>query len=344
MKKYIDKLVKQEAEEQLLQEQRIVDYDTKEYTVGVLVERFKQGDLFVPPYQRKLVWKAPRQWKFVESVLLGLPIPFLFCAELEDGRLEIVDGSQRVQTLVAFCDGNLAIGAVEKLDLMEGFTINDLSLPQQRRFRNRSIRMVALSQKADLGVRFDIFERINTGSLDLRPSELRKGAFAGQFYSLVTDCAQNQEFKRLCPLSKGERDREEAEELVLRFFAYSEGYQQFQHGVRTFLDAYIKQMNLEPDQAQLRVTFDRMLAFVGKYFPYGFRKGPNAKTTPRVRFEAISVGVHLALQIDPSLVPKNLDWLQSDAFKEHVTSVASNSRPKLRGRIEYVRDQLLGRQ
>lgn len=343
MKSVIDEATKKEAEEQLLQEQRVVDYDTKEYTVDVLVERFKQGDLFVPPYQRKLVWEPARQWKFIESVLLGLPIPFLFCAELEDGRLELVDGSQRVQTLVAFSEGKLAIGPVEKLDLLDGFKFHDLSLAQQRRFRNRSMRMVALSEKADLGVRFDIFERINTGSLDVNASELRKGAFAGEFYDLIAECAQNSEFMRLCPLSERSKNRGEGEELVLRFFAYSDRYQQFEHGVRTFLDAYIKEKNREPELEMMREKFDRMLDFVSQFFPYGFTKGPNAKTTPRVRFEAISVGTHLALELNPDLVPANFNWLRSEEFKVHVTSDASNSRPKLRGRIEYVRDRLLGK-
>ena len=255
-----------------------------------------------------------------------------------------MDGSQRVQTLVEFAEGNLALGPVEKLDLLQGFTFQDLSLPQQRRFRNRSMRMVALSEKADEGVRFDIFERINTGSLHVNASELRKGAFAGEFYDLVAACALDGEFKRLCPLSERARNRGEGEELVLRFFAYSEQYQEFEHGVRTFLDAYIKQKNREPHQTQTRGKFDRMLKFVSLYFPYGFTKGPNATTTPRVRFEAISVGTHLALEENPNLVPGNLDWLNSHEFQVHVTSDASNSRPKLRGRIEYVRDQLLGRQ
>ena len=85
-----------------------------------------------------------------------------------------------------------------------------------------------------------------------------------------------------------------------------------------------------------------MVDFVEKYFPYGFRKVKNAKSTPRVRFEAISVGVHLALQVNPDLVPASMDWLDSEQFKEHTTSDASNSSTKLRDRVEFVKNSLLG--
>ena len=84
--------------------------------------------------------------------------------------------------------------------------------------------------------------------------------------------------------------------------------------------------------------------FVSQYFPYGFAKGRTAKSTPRVRFEAIAVGVNLALRRNPDLVPSTPieDWIDSDEFKEETTTHASNSGPRLKSRVEYVRNRLLG--
>lgn len=76
---------------------------------------------------------------------------------------------------------------------------------------------------------------------------------------------------------------------------------------------------------------------------FGFAKSKNATTTPRVRFEAISVGVALALKERPDLHIDNVDWLNSEEFKELTTSDASNNEGKLAARVEYVRDKLLGR-
>jgi hypothetical protein len=86
-----------------------------------------------------------------------------------------------------------------------------------------------------------------------------------------------------------------------------------------------------------------MLTFVATFYPFGFRKAPESNEVPRVRFEAISVGSHLALQINPRLKPKSFDWLESQEFQAHTRTDASNSAAKLRGRVEYVRDKLLGR-
>jgi hypothetical protein len=85
-----------------------------------------------------------------------------------------------------------------------------------------------------------------------------------------------------------------------------------------------------------------MLDFVTKYFPYGFSKNRGHVRTPRIRFEAISVGTALALRENPELVPPPLDWLESIEFKSLMRSDASNSRPKVINRIEFVRNHLLG--
>lgn len=92
-----------------------------------------------------------------------------------------------------------------------------------------------------------------------------------------------------------------------------------------------------------RTDFERTLAFVRDHFEFGFAKSQNATTTPRVRFEAIAVGVALALKEKPDLNVDNVDWINSDAFKEQTTSDASNNEGKLAARVEYVRDRLLGR-
>lgn len=330
-----------EAEAEIVRQQKTLDYDTKEFTVELLKAKLDNGDIYIPNYQRKFIWSTARQSKFIESVLLGLPVPFLLCSEMKDGRLEVIDGSQRLRTLKAFLDNELQLDELEKLTVLEGYRFRDLPTSQQRKFANRTIRMIVLSDKADDTVRFDLFERINSGSVSLNPSEFRKGAFPGPFYDLVLECARDPTFRRLCPVGIRQAERGEREELVLRFFAYAEKYTEFRHDVTAFLNEYIREQNQITDHSLKRMKFQRMLAFVDRYFPYGFRKTAKSKSTPRVRFEAISVGTHLALEQDENLVPHRMDWLESDEFKKLTTTHASNSAPRLRDRIQYVRDALL---
>ncbi|MCK9157002.1 MAG: hypothetical protein M0P12_13070 [Paludibacteraceae bacterium] len=132
-------------------------------------------------------------------------------------------------------------------------------------------------------------------------------------------------------------------ELALRFFAYSESYLEFKHDVAPFLDMFVMKQKKGFDMGRLQGNFDRVNNFVHKYFqpPY-FATPKRSNATPRVRFEAISVGVHLALLKNPNLENPDLTWLNSDEFKYHTTTDASNNQGKLKARIEFVRDCLLG--
>lgn len=331
------------AELQIRQRQSDVAYDTKDFTVAYLIQAFQEDHFYIPDYQRKFVWDEKRQRRFIESVVLGLPIPFLFIAEMGDGRLEIVDGAQRVQTLESFVNGDLVLKQLEKLPALNGFAFGDLPDSQQRKFSNRALRMIVLDESTALEVRQDIFDRLNTGPLTAKASEIRKGALGGALYGVVQECAKNKKFLALCPISESVRRRGEAEELVLRFFAYSDIYLEFRHDVADFLDAYVRDRRSSFDAQEMRNRFLRMIDFVAKHFPNGFAKTSTSATTPRVRFEAISVGVHLALASEPLLNPTSLEWLNSEEFKRQTTTHASNSGPKLRARIEFVRNSLLAR-
>src|SRR5690606_14108953 len=286
---------------QILEQQVYADYDTKEYPIEIIVQKYLVGkdddenELFIPSYQRDFVWDNKRQSKFIESILIGLPIPYIFTADRGE-RFEIVDGSQRIRSLTAFTNNELVLTNLEKLDRLNGFKFQDLPLSRQRRFNRKTLRMIELSEKADADITNDLFERINTGSDVLRKMEVRKGVFAGPFYDFVTECATNPKFIKLCPISEKVRKREEAQEMILRFFAYSENYLKFKHRVDEFLNEYIKENKDDFDRERLLTEFNNVLDFVDKYLPNGFTKGPNSKTTPRVRFEALSVGTNLALR------------------------------------------------
>lgn len=343
------------AESQIREKQKPVDYDTKEYPVEILVQKYVDGhnndtnELFIPDYQRDLAWDDARQSKFIESVLLGLPIPYIFVADIYDkendlGRLEIVDGTQRVRTLARFINNELTLETLNKLNELDGFKFSDLPIARQRRFKRTTLRMIQLTEKADEEVRRDMFERINTGSVELNDMEKRRGIRPGPFIDLLEELSKEPKFRSLCSFSEALVRRREPEEYVLRFFAYLDGYKKFERQVNEFLNEYLEQHNHPGiDKEAMRLEFHRMLNFVEKHFSSGFNKAKGHSRTPRIRFEAISVGTALALKENSDLEPASMSWLNSDEFKEYTTSDASNSRPKVIRRIEYVRDKLLGR-
>jgi len=341
-KNQITASMKHDAELQIKDMQKQIDYDTKDYTIELLVDKFNKKDFFVPPYQRKFIWQPKNKSSFIESVLLGLPIPFMFFGDNEDGRMEIIDGAQRIQTLVSFKNDQLSLTNLKKLPSLNKFKFSDLSDSQQRKFLNRALRVVILEEGTTTDVKQDLFNRINTSGVKANDSEIRRGSYPGSFTTFIENCSNDEQFVKLCPVSEKQKNRHERFELVLRFFAYYDNYLNFVHDVNTFLDDYLIN-NLESiDELELGLVFKNTLLFIEKNFPNGFAKTKNAKSTPRVRFEAIAVGTALALKENPLLVVDNIDWIDSEEFKQLTTSDASNNQHKLKRRIEFVKNKLLG--
>ena len=344
---------KTEAEKQISLRQKETDFDIREYPVEVIVKKFTdkiEGDkaeIFVPDYQRELVWSEAQQSRFIESILLNLPIPYLYVADItsgEDaGRLEIVDGSQRIRTLVRFVNNELELSKLEILDKLIGFRFKNLPLPRQLRFGRKTLRMIELIE-VDEEARRQLFDRLNSGGSKLEDMEKRMGSRDGPFLAFVRKLSDNKEFNALCPISDVRAKRREYPELVLRFFTYLDQYENFDRRVDEFLDAYLDDKNKNGfDEKAFELRFTNMLDFVRSYFPYHFRKGANNSSVPRIRFEAISVGIALALSEKPDLKPQNVDWLESQMFRKLTRSDASNSRPRVINRIHFVRDSLLGK-
>ncbi|MFM9264310.1 DUF262 domain-containing protein [Tychonema sp. BBK16] len=162
------------AEEQIDEIKQKIDYYTTEYTIEFIVDKYLEKDdddfseIYIPEYHRNLRWDIDRQSRFIESIILGMPIAVIIIAEIkETGRLEILDGSQRVRTIAAFLTNQLQLSNLKTLDSLNGSYFKDLAPSRQRKFKNTSLRMIVLSDKADEKVRNDIFYRINTNTSNL---------------------------------------------------------------------------------------------------------------------------------------------------------------------------------
>ncbi|MEG4283747.1 DUF262 domain-containing protein [Microcoleus sp. A006_D1] len=344
------------AEAEIRDKQQLINYDTQQHPVETLVHKYMEGkdddtnELFIPDYQSDMAWDEARQSKFIESIILGLPIPSIFVAEIYDeendeSRLEIIDGTQRIRTLTKFINNELTLTALKKIQSLNGFKFADLPLARQRRFNRTTLRMILLTEGTNEEVRRDIFERINTGSVDLNEMEKRRRILPGQFLELIEELSKNDKFRKLCAFSESAIHSHEPQEFVFRFFGLLNNYQKFNGKINIFLDDYLKQVNADPkfDREKMRAEFESMLNFVEKYFSQGFRQGKNgARTTTRIKFESLAVGVALALRETSNLDPKSTELLNSQEFKDYTKSDASSSKNQVVLRIEYVRDRLLG--
>ena len=134
------------AEEQISKLRKEIDYNTRDYTIDFLIQQFRSDEFYIPDeYQRQYIWNEADKNRFVESILLGLPIPLMFFSDTEDGRCEIIDGAQRTQAMEEFMSGDLVLSGLKKLNSLNGFSYNDVPAYFRKKFDKTNMRVIVLS-------------------------------------------------------------------------------------------------------------------------------------------------------------------------------------------------------
>jgi hypothetical protein len=340
---------------QLKEQRRTVDFDTFDIHLQQLLSMVKEGQIWVAPvYQRQFRWDLRRCSQLIESVLLGIPIPSLFMATNQDNTWEVVDGVQRLSSLVKFGGDEalreklgvgdaLVLTDLQKLSEFEGLKYDDLPANIQLHFRTRPLKVITLNDKSDNVVRFDLFERLNTGGVALTPQEIRDCVYQGDFAKKLEELAQAPDFKTIVKLTQLQQKDGTAEECVLRFFAFLDRYKEFDHGVKSFLNDYMSEASKNFDYKKKEKIFNDTFEELAKAFPKGLSRPGRKGTTPLNLYEGISVGAALALRTVDHLVIKNLDsWMDSETLRKFTTG-ATNDRSAVKGRIEFCRDHFSGK-
>lgn len=349
---------KRETEAAVTAVARQVKFTVAEYPVSMYVSRFSNDTddrYFVPQYQRNLAWNNEQKSQFIESLIIGLPIPFMFFYQTADGKMEIVDGSQRMRAMRSFLKEGLRLRDLILVPELNGFSYADLSGDRKNKLEDITIRTIILDTDTDPSTRAEMFARINRMGTTANEAEIRRGSLPGPVTELIAELAEDQTFTAMTPLTAKAVSQREREELVTRFFAYlnrnntPDGrFPGYRDRPKKFLYDYLKDANLEAEQnphiiQEMRDEFFRVLAFVQDAFPLGFRKSATANTVPRVRFEAIAVGSALALRDYPQLnvnsqvISERMDHF---GFDHVVVSDGANVRSKLEGRIDLVKRML----
>ena len=336
---------------QLEQERRTVSFDTYDLAVRQIVDMISSKDINIAPeYQRKFVWEDTRQSEFIESVFLGIPSPSIFMATNRDSTWEVVDGVQRLSTLLHFSGTEEQIGRIlgdskpltlKGLEKLTAFNMHKFStLPKsiQLGFMTRPLRVTVLNDKSDMGVRFDLFERLNSGGVKLQDQEIRNCVYRGPFNDKLKDFAKDSNFLKVVKLSEADRTNGTYEELALRFFAFLENYQKFEHSVREFLNDYMEKSNAIMPPAQVLTTFVETFKFLAKELPRGIVRSTGI--TPINLYEAISVGAALIYIKNGKPKANVVNALLKDEMLKDLTTGGTNSRKMVVGRIELVRDRL----
>ena len=341
---------------ELNDQKRKVDFNTYDISVKELVSMFNEKLIDVAPeYQRQFRWKDDRQSNLIESIFLGIPIPSLFMATNPDNSWELIDGVQRLSSIIRFCGEDsareklnktdsklepLKLKHLKKLSSFNNKTFEELPRTVQLEFLLRPMKVTTLSDKSDMSVRFDLFERLNTGGVSLTDQEIRSCIYRGRFNDFIKKMTEYPNFRKAVVLTKSMEADGTREEFVLRFFAFLNNYKEFDHSVVEFLNGYMMQMSKSNDfdysenESLFKSVFDA-LSLLGS----GISR--KQKTTPVNLFEGVAVGAALAFKHNKTLNTENIeDWMISDELRVFTTG-ATNTKAKVKGRIEYCRDKFL---
>lgn len=340
--------------EQLDQQRRKVDFDTYDIMIQQLISMVESGAIDVSPaYQRQFRWNNTKRSHLVESVFLGIPVPSLFMATNKDGTWELVDGVQRISTLVQFSGTEdaraklglnepLTLDKLEKLAKFNGMTFADLPQSLKLKFLYHPIRVTTLIDKSDLVVRFDLFERLNTGGVALTNQEIRSCIYRGPFNTFLERMAKTPDFRQTVRLSEGQESDPTREECVLRFFAFLDRYTEFVHSVDGFLNDYMKDASESFEYAAKEKLFLDTFKNLSEALPDGIIGSPTQNRTPLNLFDAVAVGAALALKRQDRIDTTNVSsWVQSEDL-DKLTTGGANNRAMVTGRIEFCRDRFLG--
>jgi uncharacterized protein with ParB-like and HNH nuclease domain len=282
-----------------------------DYPVDGLVKRIQRQDIYIPDFQRSYVWKKEQASRFIESLLLGLPVPGIFLAkEPETNKLIVIDGQQRLKTLQYFYEGIFPIKSDENKHThfllskvakqFDGKSYEDLSANDQRQLDD-SILPATIVRQEEPQEEFStsmyyIFERLNTGGTQLSTQEIRASIYYGGFNQLLNELNQHEIWQKIFQGDKSSRQPDPSKrmkdcELILRFIALNFAIDSYKKSMKEFLNQFMKtNRNLQRYSAlEIKGVFENTINTI--YQALGERAFRPRRGLHAAVFDAVMVGV-----------------------------------------------------
>jgi uncharacterized protein with ParB-like and HNH nuclease domain len=356
LKNELEELENVEDDATEIEEEPITRYDITSYGIDFdiegLVNRIKRGEIFVPPFQRNFVWKLAESSRFIESLLLGLPVPGIFLAqEQETKKMLVIDGQQRLLSLLYFFEGifnpteEKTKSKVFKLEKVQpqfiGKTYSTLESNDRIELGNCVIHATVVKQDLptddDTSI-YQVYERLNSGGRKLTPQEIRTAVFHGKLLNDVNSLNQYPSWRKIYGKAN---ERMKDEELILRFFAMFEAYESYKPPMTEFISLFCKKHRNDQNGKieEYSTLFKRccdLFSQVSNGRPFRLATALNVAF-----FEAAMVGLASAINNDKEPTVEQLqyayDLLKSNDNFKSVISQSTGNQASLKERIEIAK-------
>lgn len=296
--------------------------------ISSLLGKFQRGRLNIQPeYQRQFVWDKVKSSRLIESALLDIPLPVVYLSEEQDGKENVIDGQQRLTSFFSFVNGKLPDGSDFKLSGLKVFgelngkRFQDLSDELQDKISYYKLRTIKFKKESDSDLQFEIFARLNTGSVPLNDQELRNCVFRGKFNNLLKELSEDADFRYLLGLTQPDK-RMKDKELVLRFASFHfNTYLNYKAPIKNFLNITMEKYQdiSNTDEQDLRNSFKNTIQIIKtlldkkafKRFYRGDEKNKNGKwETQKFNVSLFDILMYSFARQDKNTVYQNLDRIR----------------------------------
>jgi hypothetical protein len=347
-----------------------VRFDVIDFSAGELIRLHHDREISIQPaFQRMFRWSQAQQSRLIESMLLGLPVPQIVLFQREDGVLELIDGLQRVSSIIRFITGKTPKVAEDQeeatnlrncdlLPALNGKTFAALDSVVQLELKRKTLRAIVIRRTNDPNLRYEMFKRLNAGGSPAEAHEVRNASLrivgkSGElFLRFLEECSELPAYREITDtLSDQGKRRLGRQELVLRFFALKNSIKTYKGSISDWLDEYSERIakGITPfDYPKERKIFESLMTVLAaKFGEEAFVKHKGGRALGGLApayFDAVSAGlvplVGRLKKVDSKTARKILDRAvghQNKVFRENV-GPGANAAPRLLTRIQTVRD------
>jgi hypothetical protein len=256
------------------QKQRDLVTSTLDYNLKALADLIADDRIDLSPrYQRRFRWDSKRQSRLIESFLMNVPIPPIFLNEDEYGVYSVIDGKQRLNAINEFMNNRLRLSGLKIFAEINGRTISALSRNLRSVIETRAnLRAIIILRQSDPDVKFQVFQRLNTGGVKLNAQEIRNSTWPGTLNNLVLDLSVDRRFHNLLGITNRERSAIYKEmrdaEFVLRYFTFRDNWNSFTGGMMRHMDEFMARHQKMPETQveDFRTDFNNTLSAVEAAF------------------------------------------------------------------------------
>lgn len=244
------------------EEADIIQYEISYYPADITLQgyydKWRAGQLQIPEFQRNFVWDRVKASKLIESFLLGLPVPGVFLyKQRKTNRLMVIDGQQRILTAIHYFNNDFEDRAFRLSNVdgrWNGKRYQDLSESEQYQLHDSVLRATIIQQlhPDDDSSIYHIFERLNTGGVNLTPMEVRKCVHFGPYFEMLESLNEYGNWRSL--LAKPRLDKRLRDvELVLRVMALRSGWKNYEKPMKQFLNNHIQWVRRQSEKDQSEI-------------------------------------------------------------------------------------------